>query len=254
MKAMDYRITDHYADPVGTTEEWYTEKMVRLLSGFLCYSPKVPQPEKVILPYTKNGGLVTFGSFNNLAKITPQLLALWSEILKAVPGSRLVLKAIGLADESVQIHLKQFFVMQGIEATRIILSGHKLSFLQHMEMYREIDIALDSFPYNGTTTTCEALWMGVPVVTLTGNSHVSRVGTSLLHYAGSSELVANDEEGYVRIAVTLGNDLEGLRVVREKLHKQVPSSPLLDGKRFTQDLEEQYRSMWEDWLRNWEKR
>jgi len=247
LKTMDYRLSDGYADPLGMTEAYYTESLIRLSSSFLCYKPSTEAPPVNSLPALKANG-ITFGSFNNFAKITPQLLALWARILKAVPRSRLVLKSLVLHETEVQDKIKASFARQGINPNRILLSGQTASFTHHMEAYHHIDIALDCYPYHGTTTTYEALWMGVPVVTLAGQSHVSRVGVSILTNIGLPELVAHTEEEYVAIAVKLASNVQQLAWLRERLRVGMARSPLMDGTRITQEVENIYQQIWLKWV------
>jgi spore maturation protein CgeB len=244
---MDYRITDHYADPVGMTERYHTEKLVRLPECFSCFRPPNESLEVGSLPAVKNG-YVTFGSFNIFAKVTPQVIQVWSEILNAVPGSRLLLKTTGLNEKGMRETLYQMFADLGISRDRIDLLGKDPSRRDHFKRYNDIDIGLDPFPYNGTTTTCDALWMGVPVITLEGKTHVSRVGVSQMNNLGLTELIAKTEDEYIEIAKRLSGDLNHLSHLREGMRTRMIASPLMDEKRFTQNLEEAYREMWEEYV------
>ncbi len=181
LAAIDYRITDALADPPGHSEHFHSEQLVRLPATFLCYQPPPDSPDVGPLPCLK-AGYVTFGCFNILAKITDEVMALWARILQDLPNSRLVLKgrSNALSAENRRQHVRDIFVNHGISPDRLELLGKEPSYAQHLTHYSRLDIVLDPFPYNGTTTTCEALWMGLPVVTLAGDRHVSRVGVSIL--------------------------------------------------------------------------
>jgi predicted O-linked N-acetylglucosamine transferase (SPINDLY family)/predicted SAM-dependent methyltransferase len=243
LTAMDYRLTDEYADPSGESDPYYSEKLRRLAGGFLCYLPPPESPEVASPPADKSGH-ITFGSFNNLAKIVPPVIALWARLLAALPESRLVIKAYGLSADSAHKSLYEQFERHGIGRKRVVLLAPEVSMTQHLARYGEVDIALDSFPYNGTTTTCEALWMGVPVVTLAGESHVSRVGASLLRRAGLSELIASSSEDFLTKAIDLASDGERRRNLRRTLRRRLSESPLMDAIGFTRGLEAAYAEMW----------
>jgi predicted O-linked N-acetylglucosamine transferase (SPINDLY family) len=243
LAAMDYRLTDEHADPVGRTEEFHTERLVRLPASFLCYQPKEQLPEPGELPAQRNGW-ITFGCFNHLAKWDESVLALWADVLALVPGSRLLLRARGVGDPGVTARLTVFFAGRGIGAERLRFSGAELSDWDQLACYQQVDIALDTFPYHGTTTTCEALWMGVPVVTLAGETHVSRVGVSLLAAIGCEPWVAQTGDEYAAIACELAADLSKLAMTRVGLREQMRRSPLMAAGRFTRDLEQAYRDFW----------
>jgi predicted O-linked N-acetylglucosamine transferase (SPINDLY family) len=192
-------------------------------------------------------GHVTFGCFNAQPKINEPLLKLWSEILRATPGSRLLLKNRSALDSSTQQHVRAVLETAGIGSDRIELAGHTTSLGAHLASYSRVDIALDTFPYHGTTTTCEALWMGVPVITLAGQTHVSRVGVSLLSHVGLPELVAESPADYVRLATELASDLPRLAALRRTLRPRMAASPLTDAPRFARAIEAAYREMWREW-------
>lgn len=241
--AIDYRFTDARADPPGNTEQFHSEQLLRLRDGFLCYQPPQSCPQVGQLPMLQSGR-VTFGSFNKLAKVSPTVIGHWADILAAVANSRLLLKSSTLADSGTREHLRQQFHARGIPAERLELIGWTPATLDHLNLYGEVDIALDTFPYHGTTTTCEALWMGVPVVTLAGPVHVSRVGVSLLHTAGLVELIAESPQDYVRKAVELATDSDRLTSLRGTLRARVQASPLTDAQRIVSTIEDAYRCMW----------
>ena len=246
LERMDYRLTDARADPPGLSEHCHSETLVRLPRGFLCYRPPEEAPAVASLPLERCGRL-TFGSFNDLAKVTPAVVALWARVLRAVPGSRLLCKARRLADPSIRRRYLQLFAAHGIGAERLELLGPVVSTAAHLALYGRVDIALDTFPYNGTTTTCEALWMGVPVLTLEGDRHLARVGLSILHQLGLEEWVARDDDDFVALASRLAADPVRLAAVRAALRARLAASPLCDATTFTRDLETVYRRLWSDW-------
>lgn len=239
MKGVDARLVDAWTDPPGLTDAYATEELIRLPGGFLCYRPPVDGPEA-----RREPGPLTFGSFNNLAKVTPGVIALWAEVLNAVPGSRLFLKAKALADEDTRRKVTTKFAAQGIAPDRLDLMGWILDG-SPLAAYGRIDIGLDPFPYNGTTTTCEALWMGVPVVTLAGDRHAGRVGISLLRRVGLSDLAAETPADYVAKAVALAADADRRNALRRDLRAMMAG--LTDGAAFTRNLEAAYRDLWRKW-------
>lgn len=245
LSEMDYRITDDIADPVGVSDAWHSEKLVRIPNGFLAYQPAWdPVDFPVVQLPAEAAGHVTFGSFNNLAKLDDLVLDTWAAILGNVPGSRLVLKAKGLRSDAVPARIMDAFAARGVASERIQLLTQEPSARAHLTLYNQMDVALDTFPYNGTTTTCEALWMGTPVVTFEGQSHAGRVGATLLHRIGLSELVARDREGYIETASALGRDLSRLARIRQGLREKLLKSPVADGARLARELEAAYREMW----------
>lgn len=246
LSTIDYRISDTWADPVDIADKLHTEKLVRLPHGFHCYQPAQNCPTVSPLPALLTGQ-VTFGSFNNLAKVTPEAIAVWARILQAVPQSKILLKYRALTDASTCEHCYQLFEQHQILRDRVQLIGHITGFAEHLALYSQIDIGLDTFPYNGTTTTCEALWMGVPVITVAGKGHAARVGVSLLANLGLTDLITSSCDEYVDLAVRLANDLERLRYLRTHLRSIMMRSPLTNARSFTQSLEMAYRQMWYRW-------
>ncbi|WP_414395893.1 tetratricopeptide repeat protein [Synechococcus sp. O70.2] len=242
---VDYRITDAYADPPGMTEKYHTEKLMRLPKSFLCYNPVDIFPPVSELP-ALSAGYITFGCCNNPTKITPNVVAVWAEILKRLPNARILLKNMRYTDSSVREIFWGHFEEHGVDRQRVHLVGDRQSIPEHLQIYNEIDIGLDPFPYNGTTTTCETLWGGAPVVVLAGNAHVCRVGVSILTNVGLPELVAQTPEEYVEIAVNLANDLERLRHLRHNLRDMMEKSPLRDPQGHARALEQAYRQMWKN--------
>jgi predicted O-linked N-acetylglucosamine transferase (SPINDLY family) len=239
LQSIDYRITDRHADPA--TDHLHSEKLL-CLPSFLCYEAPEHTPEVAPPPVLKNG-FITFGSFNNFMKISPATVETWSEILHAVPGSKLVLKHRGASDIAARETFPGFFESHGIARDRIIINAQMPAHHLHLDSFRDIDIALDPFPYNGTTTTCETLVMGVPMVTLAGAAHVSRVGVSLLTQIGMTDWIASTRADYVRIAVE--NALpEKLNRLRGEIRGRLLASELGDPVRFTARLEDAYRQIW----------
>ncbi|MFN2309807.1 MAG: tetratricopeptide repeat protein [Gammaproteobacteria bacterium] len=245
LKAIDCRITDTFADPADQ-DPYYVEKLTRVEGCFLCFKPMPDAPAPQALPALREGS-VTFGSFNNYAKMNPVVVAAWCGILRRVEGARLLVKNPSLSDPAVRELLLDMIRSQGIEVERIELLGHTKNQREHLALYQRVDIALDTFPYNGTTTTCEALWMGVPVVGLAGERHAGRVGVSLMHAIGRGQWVAESIEAYTDIAVSLSADLAALERERQDLRTRMEQSPLCDGKAFAKKIEAVYRQCWIDW-------
>ena len=246
MTAMDCRLTDGHADPPGMTEHLYCEELVRLPGCAWCYRPPEEAPAVGELPAVV-AGHVTFGSFHVIAKITDAMLALWARLLTKVPGSRLVPKNAALGESSVCERVLGVLQKEGIAPERVELLGWTRTLAEHLGAFGAVDIALDTYPYHGTTTTCEALWMGVPVVTLAGGTHVSRVGASLLKNAGLPELIAAYADEYVEIAVKLAADIPRLSALRATLRERMSGSVLVDALRFARNMEEACRKMWREW-------
>lgn len=244
LAAMDYFISDRYSSPEELPQR-FTEQLIRLPHSRFCYLPPDYAPAVVDPPAATNG-YITFGCFNNLAKINADVVALWAEILSALPDSRLLLKSLALNDEGTCQRYRDLFSAHGITPDRIALSGHS----PHAEMlaqYGRVDIALDPFPFSGGLTTCEALWMGVPVVTLAGETLVSRQSASLLMNLGKTEWVAESPRQYVETALMLAADPAGLVQLRRGLRKQMAASPVCDAGAFTLELESAYRKIWQAW-------
>ena len=241
---MDWFITDRWETPEGY-ESFYSERLLRLPNGYVCYSPPAYAPDVERLPALRRGA-VTFGCFNNLAKITPAVIETWSAILRRVKDSRLVMKAHQLADAPTCARLHAEFAAHGIAATRIELragSPHRALLAE----YNDIDIVLDPFPYSGGLTTCEALWMGVPTITVPGETFASRHSVSHLSNVGLADWVAADLAAYQNMAVQRAGDLEALARLRLELRGRVKASPLCDGPRFGTDLGMALRHAWTTW-------
>lgn len=243
LSAMNYKIVDSFTDPPGLTDQYYSEQLIRVPGCFLCYRPYMESPEIGTSPFLSNG-YISFGSFNYYPKISSETFTVWSTILKRIPNSRLILKSRNFADVTTCQYALGIFAKNGINAERIELKPLTPSLKEHFGMYHQIDIALDTFPYNGTTTTFEALWMGVPVITLEGNYHASRVGMSILTNVGLQKYVANNTNEYVNLAITLSQDYHEITFLRKTLRERMLQSILLDSKRFVAHLEYSYRVMW----------
>jgi len=234
---MDYRISDEQADPrdsPGLT----TEKLVYLPDCFLCYTPPEGAPAVSLRPAQETYGSVTFGCFNNLAKVSTLMIRVWSRLLHEVPDSRLFLKSKALLCQKVQEKFRRAFASHGIEGHRVDLSGLKPQTGSHLQMYNLVDVALDTAPYAGTTTTCEALYMGVPVVALRGQRiHAQNVGASLLAAVQLGDLVAATEEEFVQKAAALARHTTRWAALRAGLRSRMLRSPLCDGPRHAVRLE-----------------
>ena len=249
LPAMDWRITDAIADPPGEAERLHTERLMRLPGPFQCFRMPPEAPPVGPVPMD-SAGHATFASFNMLAKVHPALVARWAEILRAVEGSRLILKAAPFRDAGTRAHYHALFAAHGIAAERVNLLGYIPSAAAHFALYNKIDVALDTDPYNGATTSCEALWMGVPVVTLAGRNHAGRVGTAILTHLGLEELIAASPADYIARTVALARDPARLAHLRGTLRARMTASPLTDPQRIAAALEDAYRTMWRAWCVN----
>ena len=243
LTAIDCRITDAHADPSGMSERYYSETLYRLPDTFVCYQPPKDTPQVGALPAIAQGG-ITFGSFNNLTKLTSGVLKLWARVLLAVPGSRLLLKTVALADAATRQQLITDIAAYGVGEERLVLVPSDATHFEHLNRYNQVDIGLDPFPCNGGTTSFDAMWMGVPVITLAGDRFISRMGVSMLTSLGLTELIAETPEEYVAIAARLAGDPVRLAALRAGLRERMANSPLTDAKRFTLNLEKAYREMW----------
>jgi protein O-GlcNAc transferase len=243
LSAMDYKLVDSITDPEGEAKVWSTEALVRLDGGLLCYRPSPDFPEPAPPPCLVDG-YITFGSYNNPSKFGEATLEAWAQVLARVPKSRLVLMGRCFDDENARSRIQEKFVQHGVSPDRLWLKGRTPSAAPH---YASIDIALDPFPYNGTTTTCEALWMGTPVIALAGERHAGRVSASILTRVGLEDLVARDVAEYLDIAARLAADHGEIARLRRTLRSRMAASPLCDGPGFARNVERAYRQMWVRW-------
>jgi predicted O-linked N-acetylglucosamine transferase (SPINDLY family) len=242
MEAMDYRFSDPQLDPPDADTRCYSETTVRLPDCYWCYQPPRPTPPPSELPAEKNG-YVTFGCLNNFSKVSAPVLKLWQRLMREVPTSKLLLYCPARPKRQA---VEAEFSAAGIDPRRLEFAD-RVQFEKYMETYHRIDIALDPFPYGGAITTCDSLWMGVPVVTLAGRTAVGRAGLSVVTTVGLAELAARSEEEYIAIAAKLAADLPRLAQMRRSLRGRMENSPLTDKNRFARNVEAAYRQMWRTW-------
>jgi predicted O-linked N-acetylglucosamine transferase (SPINDLY family) len=244
MSAIDYVITDVDLDPpTDASDAWHTEKLLRLPRTMHCYRPPddAPGVETVVADRP-----VSFGSFNRLEKMTDKTVELWSRVLESVSDATLTIKTAALADADVRGFVLDRFSRRNIDPVRLILLGRDASEAEHLRKYGKIDVALDSYPYNGTTTTCEALWMGVPVVTREGPTRVTRTTGGILRAIGLVELCAADDDAFVAIAAGLAVDAGRRRELRRGMRDRMQRSPLMDAKSLAAEIEYLYRRVWRE--------
>lgn len=239
LTAMQHRIVDTHTDPPGA-DAFATEHLARLDPCFLCYAPPPEAPTPAATP----GRPLTFGSFNNATKFNASTAALFARAVSAVPGSRLVLKNPALGEPDFQAIVRELFTAAGLASERLVLMPGDPATAAHLARYNDIDIGLDTIPYNGTTTTCEALWMGVPVVTLAGDWHAARVGCSLLAAVGLPDLVAQTPEQFAAVAAALAADAPRRAALRTGLRSTMAASPLCDGPGFAARFGGLLRGLW----------
>ncbi len=245
LEEMDYWLTDGFLHPLDT-KEMFTEELYRL-PVFYQWPLFEEAPPVETLP-ADQAGFVTFGSFNNPAKVNEEVISLWGGVLKSVPGSRLVLKyKTWYGQASLQDRVLERFRGQGIEPDCVVFEASSDTFAEHLGRYDEVDIALDPFPFNGATTTFQALWMGVPVVSLAGETFISRAAGSILHHAGLGDLTVDTPEAYVACVRDLAGDLERLRTLRANLRERMATSPICNAPAHTRSVETAYRDMWRKW-------
>jgi predicted O-linked N-acetylglucosamine transferase (SPINDLY family) len=242
LSAIDYRLTDPYLDPPGADDSSYAEQSIRLPHSFWCYEPSEEAPEVNPLPATATGQ-ITFGCLNNFCKVNPPVLRLWAAVLRRVKRSRLLMLApLGAHRQRIYDLLKQ----EGIAEDRLTLVPPQHS-RRYLELYHQIDLVLDTVPYNGHTTGLDAFWMGVPVVTLVGQTVVGRAGLSQLTNLGLAELAGHTPDDFVRIAVDLAADVLRLAELRATLRQRMRNSPLMDAPRFAHDVQTTYHTAWRQW-------
>ena len=247
LDVMDYRIVDALTDPKPEAEQYNSEKLLYMDPVFSVYLPDPDLPDVTPETPALQNGYITFGSFNALPKLNPSLLRMWGQILSRVDGSKLLVKNKMIDQPSVRKDISEALVNVGIEPERQVLLGRTDPPREHMKHYRGVDLCLDSYPYNGTTTNCDSFVMGVPVVTLTGDRHASRVTTSQLHSLDLGMLAAPDSDQYIEIAVRLASDTTKLNSIRRSLRERLQTSALVDYQGFTQQLEAKYRDIWRKW-------
>ena len=243
LSAMDYRLTDAHMEPEGAPWAESVETPLRLPDSWFCFDPIDEYPEPSPLPALQ-AGHVTFCSLNNFCKINDAVLQLWADVLRAVEGSRLLMQC---PQGETQARVRQWFETHGIAAHRIELIARTATRAEFLRLFERIDLALETFPYNGGTTTCEALWMGIPVPTFPGSSAVSRIGLSILSATGLQELIATSPADYVRLTASLAADLPRLAALRATLRTRMQSSAFMDAPRFARNVESAYRQMWRAW-------
>jgi protein O-GlcNAc transferase len=241
MDVMDYRLTDAIADPPGVTDSLYVEKLLRLQPSFFTYLPSDYAPAVAPPPVEKNG-FITFGCLNNPGKTATAVVELWAHLLKTIPDSRLLL--LGPSTQDADPRVAAQFAAQGIESPRVQFVG-KRKRLNYLRVYDQIDIALDPFPFSGHTTTCDALWQGLPVVTLAGRTYAGRMSASTLTQAKFPQWIAESPEHYVDIALTLARDPAALAALRQNMRRHLSEAPILDAPGFTTTLEAAYRMIWQ---------
>ncbi len=241
LDTIDYRLTDPYLDPPGQGDENYTEKSIHLPRTYWCFEP-LPASEPTEPP-SLTRGYITFACLNNFCKVTKPALTAWRQLMQAIPRSRLILHT---KEGDHRQHLQTFFAEAGIESQRLTFVGFR-PVNEYLQSYNEIDIALDPFPCAGGTTTCDALWMGVPVVSLAGQTAVGRSGLSILSNMGLPDIVAESADQYIQIAANLATDTTRLKTLRSELRNRMTTSPLMDGPQFAKDIEQAYRTMWQKW-------
>ncbi|MCC6301814.1 MAG: tetratricopeptide repeat protein [Gammaproteobacteria bacterium] len=243
LESMDYRLCTEETDPPGA-EAWHSERLHRLPRGLWCYRPPAGVSEDADSAAESRNTELTFGSMNMIAKLSPRTLSLWAAILRALPSARLAMTSV--PEGETRARLRARFAAEGVAPERLELHG-KLPYAEYRELLRRVDIALDPYPYNGTTTTCDTLWRGIPVVSLRGETSASRSGYALLKAVGLEDLAAEDEEGYVRVAVALARDGARRAALRTGLRARMEASALRDEAGFTRALEAAYRTLWREW-------
>ncbi len=239
---VDLVVSDAVVSPPGS-ESLYQESVLRMPGSFWCFRPPENGPPVGELPARRNG-FVTFGSYNNLPKLTPTTLRLWAGALDAVPDSRLRLKSLAFADPARREAIRERFRELGIDPARILVDEPSMAFENFLATYQSLDIALDPSPFNGGTTTCQSLWMGVPVVTMAGEHFMSRMGASLLRNVGLDSLVTRDPEAFATAARNLAGDLDALEALRRDLRSRFEASPICDGPRAARELQAGIRERW----------
>lgn len=244
MPQIDVRLSDDLLDPADA-EAYYVERTVRLPRALVCLIPPQPCPEVGSLPYQRHG-VVTFGSFNAALKVNRSVVSLWSQVLREVPYSRLYLK-LNTSSEDLMEQYYAWFEQDGIARDRLTLQSRTITYQEHLGCYNQIDISLDTYPFNGCVTTLESLWMGVPVISLTGPRFISRMGLSLLTHAGLGLFVTDSPARYMAKAAALAANPVALGQIRSTLRQRLAQGPLCDTRGYMRDLEGVYRRLWRQW-------
>lgn len=245
LSAVDYIIADQHHIP-PEAEPFYSEKVLRLRDGHMCFAPPDEAPE-VVPPPVLQRGYITLGSFNNPGKVNAQVVEVWAQMLREIPNSKLLLKYRNFDDVATKAHFESQFQRHGIEPSRLMFEGVS-PYREMLARYGDVDIALDPFPFTGGMTTCLALWMGCPVVTWPRDTFASRQSLSYLSVIGLPQLIAQSRDEYVQKVVDLSRDVSELESLRREIRPQMASSPFCDRGRFTRDLETKWRAIWRDWV------
>jgi predicted O-linked N-acetylglucosamine transferase (SPINDLY family) len=245
LPAMDYRICDWHTDPLGATEHLHSEQLVRMPDSQWCYAPWY-NIDYILEPHAARPDDIVFGSFNQLIKLTDTTLSLWSRILAKVERAKLVV--FDVRQSATAQTLLRRMEQHGIDTSRVILRGRE-PLREYFAAIGNVDIALDTMPYNGATTTLDTLWMGVPIVALRGERGIARGSYSILCSLGADELIALNSDDYVELNVSLAHDPQRRASMRRSLRGRLAASPLMDTHSFTRALEERYREMWRAWCR-----
>ncbi len=244
MQQIDYCLTDAFLDPPDGNDD-YVEQLLRLPHSVLCYTPPTHCPALGLLPYERNG-LITFASFNASLKVNPYTIGLWAQVLKQVPDSRLLLKFDGTCEDVVD-RCQYGFSQAGVEPQRLCIMPREPSYWDHLDLYNQVDIGLDTYPFNGCVSTLESLWMGVPVISLAGDRYVSRMGATILNNCALEAFVAPGPEQFVAKAVALAGQPDALARIRTSMRPRILQSPLGDARTYAGQLEEAYLHMWQQW-------
>jgi protein O-GlcNAc transferase len=244
MPQIDYCLTDAFLDPPGRDDD-YVEKVLRLPNSVLCYTPPTHCPPLASLPYARNG-TITFGSFNASLKVNPYTVGLWAQVLRQVPDSHLLIKFNGSRDDIIHRY-KQCFARAGVALQRVRVMPREPSYRDHLDLYNQVDIGLDTYPFNGCVTTLESLWMGVPVISLAGHRYVSRMGSTILNNCGLEAFVASGPEQFVAKAAALAGHPDALAGIRMGMRSRILQSPLGNAQAYARHLEEAYLHMWHQW-------
>ena len=249
MSSVDYRIVDELTDPLPEADNYASEKLVRMSNGFLTYQPPSTAPGVSKPPFLKNS-YITYGSFNNFAKLNSDMIGLWARLLQDNPEARLLLKNHALVEDKGKDYVRDKFAKHGVESDRLLLYGTVESVREHLDLYSKIDIGLDTFPYNGTTTTFEALYMGIPVISLKGNTHASRMGVAILSRVGLGQLVADTPQQYLLIAAALGRQQNDIVKLREGMRERLLGSEYCNCGKFAEEFSGIISGLFKTWIGN----